>query len=120
MKERDETNGKDFKMMKRQSVTKRSVLMKRERFASVKYYKFEIHPCVLLDDKNNTVRNDDPTGKYYEQCEEDDPNLAVWTVYGHIPAVGAESISDHSTKYDAEKAMAAIIKDALGNAVSGE
>ena len=51
--------------------------MKRERFPSVKYYKFEIHPCVLLDDKNNPVRNDDPTGKYYEQCEANDPNIRL-------------------------------------------
>lgn len=77
----------------------------------VKYYKFEIHSCLLLDANGNPVGNvkpDDPTGVSYEQCEEDDPNIAVWTVYGHIPAFGLEAISDHPTKEEAEKAMAAI------------
>ena len=79
-----------------------------------KYDTYEIHPCVLLDDNANgtPVRNDDPTGVSYEQCEEDDPNIAIWSVYGHIPGQGLESISDHPTKEEAQIAIIELIKAA--------
>lgn len=57
------------------------------------YDSYEIHPCILLD------------GQHYEQCDEDNPNIAVWSVYGHIPTGGLECISDHATKDEAEKAL---------------
>ena len=77
-----------------------------------KYDAFEIHPCLLLDANNNPVKNDDPMGISYDQCDEDDPNLAVWSVYGHIPGQGIESISDHPTKEAAQIAIISLVKAA--------
>ena len=78
-----------------------------------KYDAFEIHPCLLLDANNNPVKNDDPMGISYDQCDEDDPNLAVWSVYGHIPGQGIESISDHPTKEAAQIAIISLVKACL-------
>lgn len=72
------------------------------------YDAYEIHPCLLLDANGTHVRNDDTTGLSYEQCYEHDPNITVWTVYGHIPGQGLESISDHPTKEEAEKFLTII------------
>ncbi len=46
------------------------------------YDDIEVHPCVLLDDRS------------YEQCAEDDPQIVVWTVYGHLIEGGLEWIAD--------------------------
>jgi len=76
------------------------------------YDTYEIHPCLLLDANGKPVKNDDPKGVSYEQCQEDDPHIAVWSVYGHIPGQGLESISDHPTKEAAQIAIIALIKAA--------
>ena len=74
------------------------------------YDRYEIHPCLLLDANGNPVLQGDPTGVSYEQCQESDPNIAIWSVYGHIPGLGLESISDHPTKAEAEKALTGLGK----------
>ena len=42
---------------------------------------YEVHPCVNLgkDDEGNDM---------YEQCDHDDPDIAVWVVYGHLKTGG--------------------------------
>ncbi len=38
----------------------------------------------------------------FEQCEEGDPDLHVWAVYGHIPDKGLECLADCPSKEKAE------------------
>lgn len=66
---------------------------------------FELHPCVLLDKHGKPVRHDDQDGMYYEQCDENDPDIGVWSIYGHLKQGGLEHISDHLEKKDAEEIL---------------
>lgn len=75
------------------------------------YDAYEIHPCVLLNKLGQPVRNDDPTGEYYEQCDEDDPDIAVWALYGHLSEGGLEHISDHLNEAEAEDALRILQKE---------
>lgn len=62
-----------------------------------KFDNYEIMPCVLL-------RQDD-SGNGYESCNADDPDIAIWCVYGHFQTGGLECISDHKTYYEAKGFM---------------
>jgi hypothetical protein len=57
---------------------------------------YEIWPCVLLCPY-------DPTR--FDRCEPDDPNIAFWSVYGHLRTGGLECISDHETFEEAYEFM---------------
>lgn len=57
---------------------------------------YEIWPCILL---NPT----DPTS--FDRCDFDDPDIAFWSVYGHLKTGGLECISDHETFEEAEEFM---------------
>lgn len=52
-----------------------------------KFDNYEIMPCVLLGQVDS--------GNDYESCDEDDPDIAIWCVYGHLRTGGLECISDH-------------------------
>lgn len=69
------------------------------------YDAFEIHPCVLLDIHGKPVSRDDPGGMYYEQCDESDPDIAVWSLYGHLPEGGLDHIRDYNTRDEAKNAL---------------
>ena len=56
---------------------------------------YEILPCVLL--------GQDDSGNDYESCNENDPDIAIWCVYGHLQTGGLECISDHDTLKEAEE-----------------
>ncbi len=68
----------------------------RERYDDI-----EMHPCVGLDENNN-VTKDHSKVVGYEQCDENDPDIIVWSVYGHCKEGGIECIGDSQTKEDAE------------------
>lgn len=70
-----------------------------------RYCAYEIRPCLLLDIHGRPVKNDDPNGMYYEQCDEDNPDIAVWTLYGHPPDGELECIDDYATKDEAEMSL---------------
>lgn len=61
-----------------------------------KFDNYEIMPCILLgqDDSGNNV---------YESCNADDPDIAIWCIYGHFQTGGLECISDHDTYIEAEE-----------------
>jgi len=51
---------------------------------------YEIGACVLLNPS-------DPTR--FDRCDADNPDIAFWSVFGHLKTGGLECISDHET-YD--------------------
>lgn len=56
---------------------------------------FEIHPCLMAgEDEHGQV--------ILEQCDEDDPALSVWSVYGHLVAGGLECLADFERREQAE------------------
>ena len=57
---------------------------------------YEVHPCVIIETDE---------GQAFDQCERDDPNLAVWGVYGHLKTGGLEWISDHSSEAEAVEVL---------------
>ena len=57
---------------------------------------YEIWPCILLNPY-------DPTG--FDRCEANDPDIAFWSVYGHLRTGGLECISDHETYEEAWEYM---------------
>lgn len=59
-----------------------------------KFDNYEIMPCVLL--------SQDDLGNVYESCNADDPDIAIWCVYGHFQTGGLECISDHKTYNEAK------------------
>jgi hypothetical protein len=62
---------------------------------------FEVHPCVQFDDAGNFHSSDEvpPAGVRWhcERCAEDNPHLAMWSVYGHSAGLPTW-LSDHKTK----------------------
>ena len=44
----------------------------------------------------------------FEQCEEEDPELHAWAVYGHVPDKGPECLADCPSKETAELVKAAL------------
>ena len=47
---------------------------------------FEVNPLVGLDSNNNPT-NDKNKITGYDHCDEDDPNIALWIVFGRAPGV---------------------------------
>jgi hypothetical protein len=57
---------------------------------------YEIWPCLVVG------RSD--TGEIiYETCAFDDPEIAIWCVYGHYHRGGLDCISDHDALREAEE-----------------
>lgn len=74
-----------------------------------KYDNYEIHPVVALDKDNNPTR-DEAKIVAYDQCAEDDPDLFMWSVYGHLPTGGIECIADCASKEAAELIQAGLME----------
>lgn len=53
-----------------------------------KFDNYEIWPCALLNSSDSTR---------FDRCEAADPDIAFWSVYGHLRTGGLECISDHET-----------------------
>lgn len=62
---------------------------------------YEIHPVVALN-KDSQPTKDESKIVGYDQCAEDDPDLFMWSVYGHLPQGGIECIADCANKEDVE------------------
>jgi hypothetical protein len=63
----------------------------------------ELHPC--------TIVGTDADGKeIMEQCEENDPAIACWSVYWHVRSGGLVHVEDFATKAEAESAEALLNK----------
>ena len=62
---------------------------------------YEVHPCVGLDEDGEVLPPDAPLS-VFTQCEEDDPNIAVWAVYGHQSGEGLTWIADCADRETAE------------------
>jgi hypothetical protein len=61
-----------------------------------KFENYEIWPCAIVGKDNS--------GSFiYETCNFDDPDIAIWCVYGHFHIGGLECISDHNTLEEAEE-----------------
>lgn len=61
-----------------------------------KFDNYEIWPCSIV--------GKDKAGDFiYETCGFDDPDIAIWCVYGHFRTGGLECVSDHDTLKDAEE-----------------
>lgn len=58
---------------------------------------YEIWPCARIG--QNDSENE------YESCNVDDPDIAIWCVYGHLRTGGLECISDHDTFDEAKEFM---------------
>ena len=69
------------------------------------YDAVEIHPCALSQPEGETIA-------VFEQCEEDDPELAIWCVYLHCVAGGVQSLADCGTRAEAE-AVADVVEKNL-------
>ena len=57
---------------------------------------YEIGACVLLNPC-------DPTR--FDRCNDDNPDIAFWSVFGHLKTGGLECISDHETYEEAMEFM---------------
>lgn len=73
----------------------------------IRYDNYELHPVVALD-KDNKPTKDESKIVGYDQCTEDDPDLFMWSVYGHLPEGGISCIADCASKDEAVS-----IRDAL-------
>jgi hypothetical protein len=74
------------------------------------YNAFEYHPCLKV--------SEDEMGKaVLEQCNEDAPSIAVWSVYGHLVTGGLECIADFDCKDHAVKFFDLIQKAAMFQAI---
>ncbi len=63
--------------------------------ADTRFDGFEIHPCLMAgEDEHGQV--------LLEQCDEEDPALSVWSVYGHRVAGGLECLADFEGRQQAE------------------
>lgn len=70
---------------------------------------YEIHPVVALD-KDNQPTKDEAKIVAYDQCADDDPDLFMWSLYGHLPEGGIKCIADCSSKEEAELIHGALMK----------
>jgi hypothetical protein len=80
-----------------------------------KFQNYEIWPCTIVgkDGSDNLI---------YETCDFDDPNIAIWCVYGHLIGGfiegGLECISNHDTLKEAEEFMETLPKIPLKLVIS--
>ncbi len=71
--------------------------------ADTRFNGFEVHPCLEVSkDKHGQVN--------LEQCDENDPTITVWSVYGHLIEGGLECLADFDIKSRAEDFCGQIIK----------
>ena len=71
--------------------------------ADTRFNGFEIHPCRrVCEDQHGQVT--------LEQCDEDDPAISVWSVYGHLREGGLECLADFENNSLAEDFYDQIIK----------
>lgn len=70
---------------------------------NMKITQYEVHPCVLLNRDGQPVKDGDSTGIDYEQCDENDANIAIWGAYIHRDGIGIEHLKDFETKAEAEE-----------------
>jgi hypothetical protein len=66
-----------------------------------KFDGFEVHPVKKVD-------GGDSPYDCFEQCEENDPELYAWAVYGHVVDKGLECIADCPSKEMSELVKAAL------------
>ena len=64
--------------------------------ADTRFDAFEIHPCL-------TAGEDEHGQVILEQCNEDDPAISVWSVYGHLVEGGLECLADFDGRQQAEE-----------------
>ena len=64
--------------------------------ADTRFDAFEIHPCL-------TAGEDEHGQAILEQCNEDDPAISVWSVYGHLVEGGLECLADFDGRQLAEE-----------------
>lgn len=76
---------------------------------SQRFDNYEIHPVVALD-KDNQPTKDEAKIVGYDQCADDDPELFMWSVYGHLPEGGIECIADCASKEDADLIYAGLME----------
>jgi hypothetical protein len=71
--------------------------------ADTRFNGFEVHPSLEVSkDKHGQVN--------LEQCDENDPAITVWSVYGHLIEGGLECLADFDIKSRAEEFFGQIIK----------
>jgi hypothetical protein len=64
--------------------------------ADTRFDGFEVHPCLAA--------GEDGHGQIIlEQCNEDAPDISVWSVYGHLVAGGLECLADFEGRQPAEE-----------------
>ena len=66
-----------------------------------KFDAFEVHPVKKVDGGESPY-------DCFEECEEEDPELHAWAVYGHVPDKGPECLADCPSKETAELVKAAL------------
>lgn len=64
--------------------------------ADTRFDAFEIHPCL-------TAGEDEHGQVILEQCNEDDPGISVWSVYGHLVTGGLECLADFEDRQQADE-----------------
>lgn len=64
--------------------------------ADTRFDGFEVHPCL-------TAGEDEHGQVLLEQCDEDDPAISVWSVYGHLVKGGLECMADFESRQLAEE-----------------
>lgn len=57
---------------------------------------YEMGACVLLNPTDSTR---------FDRCDENHPDIAFWSVFGHLKKGGLECISDHETYEEAVEFM---------------
>ena len=77
--------------------------IKRKEKTSMKnrFDSFEVHPVRKVDEGDSPY-------DCFEQCEERDPQLHAWAIYGHVASKGVECLADSPSKEAAE-----LVKTAL-------
>jgi len=74
------------------------------------YNAFEFHPCLKV--------GEDETGQaVMDQCNEDEPSISVWSVYGHLVTGGLECVADFGDRDQAVEFLDLIQKAALSQAI---
>ena len=66
-----------------------------------RYFDFECSPCVLLDEMNAPRKLSEYTPDtpwHLEACNEGDPNIVCWGVFGVCNSAGREAIADYLDK----------------------
>lgn len=69
---------------------------------------YEVHPCILIEVRNGI--------EILEQCDEDNPNIHLWSVYGHYKEELAQENGCLKCLYDfSRKDLAEICCESLNS-----